>query len=554
MWVGASSYLILQDMLKYDKYLLPSNNILAAQRVRDGNYYSLVEKINISKTSKEDFFIDGKYEVSDSKYTFIPTVKNKKTGEVISKKRIVEDDIWSAYDSMTIFLRHAVGVSPDQIKESLILPAIVVSSKNLSALEFYLKAVTGLGNYGYHLEKAIELDSTYAFASSMLAQNLHLYQKGSLESKLAIDRAMRHRKKLPYSDQIIIMATKHTIYGEWDKAVKLLKLQLEINPSDDLLQNALLEIYFKTRQIDVLTSLSYKIHDRDPSLVSKFKIMRAEMLNGGFNKVIEFGEQVLKVDPQNIEAIEYIARAFYHTNDYDKAIDYYNRAILINPDLEKNIIKSIEVIESIKNNPVSYDEIKRFEGDFRFHTREMIISNFLLNDQIYTKAQNQWGHYIYPITENKLQAGFSDKAFRYDLLIDSLENVYGYIHTESYADGREYSFIGFKQDSIVWKAEDLLRIGSYDQALVNYEKALMKFPLQYYLHFAKDHINYINSTSEEQIQKNFARYSGEYSNRSDWVDKFWVDNGLLYFKWPSHGRKILRPISDTKFINLSRYN
>jgi hypothetical protein len=83
-------------------------------------------------------------------------------------------------------------------------------------------ARSGLGDYNKNMERAIELDSTFAFASLVNTIGINVYQTGKLEAKRSIDLAMRHRKRLPLTTQIDIRVQKHLIYQEWEKAEQLL--------------------------------------------------------------------------------------------------------------------------------------------------------------------------------------------------------------------------------------------------------------------------------------------------------------------------------------------
>ena len=107
----------------------------------------------------------------------------------------------------------------------------------------------------------------------------------------------------------------------------------------------------------------------------------------------------------------------------------------------------------------------------------------------------------------------------------------------------------WKQDSLIWQAEELLRARDYDQAATAYATALAEHPEHFYLYEAQSHLDYIRSKTPEDLKQLYQRYVGQYG-----VVSIWVENGELFYKRPGLARRILRPVSDQEFITLYSYD
>ena len=54
--------------------------------------------------------------------------------------------------------------------------------------------------------------------------------------------------------------------------------------------------------------------------------------NGNFDKALEYGQRVVNIDPDNFLVWNNIGSVFYELGQYVKATYYYKRAIFLNPD------------------------------------------------------------------------------------------------------------------------------------------------------------------------------------------------------------------------------
>ncbi len=445
---------------------------------------------------------------------------------------------------MYAYLCQAIGLSTAQIEESPDLSLGETVSHDPEAVKHYVLAMTGLGNYMNEMEKAIALDSTFTYAYFSYANYLTTYNRGQLEAKFAIDKAMKYRKRLHYDFQIQIMVLKHLIYQEWDKAEKLLKIQLEIDPNNEGYNYALSDVYFKTGQIEKLVKHAENRFAQDPTPGTGFQAMKALLMNGEPEKVISQVKAYLLLDKQNLAALQLLAMAYLHNEEFDEAKNTLEKIILIKPEAENNITHLFKAINYIEQNDNEKTFLKKFEGKFRLNFNEQVFSQTIIGDFIYFKGQNQQGHFMYPDSDTSLVYATTGWYWKSSLIIDNKKTVKGTKFTNK-NDGQS---LGWKQDTVIRNAESLLKEGDYPAARIAYQEAIDQNPEHFYLSQAKEHLEYLQSKPDSLVQQSFQKLVGQYG-----TIKIWVEDGLLYYKRPGVTRRILRPLSDNRFTALLNY-
>ncbi|MDW3652794.1 MAG: adenylate/guanylate cyclase domain-containing protein [Bacteroidia bacterium] len=545
-WIGNALGVYINFKLRQNEYLSPYFIQQPLDKIHA--HLTKVEKVQRAKTATESFYIDGQYQVIDDQYEVISALRNRKSGNLIKERRFISNDLLTLMDSVGRFMIQSVGLSPSQIEANPDLSVREMATDKVEALKHFIISLTGLGDLYINLEKAIELDSTFALALQGYAAKNYYYQRGSLETKRAINQAMRHRKRLPYAYQIALRVQKHLIYREWEKAEELLKIQLEIEPNNDLYNNSLLNVYFKTGQYDKQVEHSEDRFARDPTPTNGLQSIRALMVNGQADKVIGRVKNYLLLDPQNVSALELLTQAYILSGDLDKAKKTCEKIILINPELEPYISKNLEALDYMETHPINQEDLSKFVGVFRSIYSEQIIENRLLNGLLYSKAFHQNGIYLYPAGENQLKSGKIYGGREMGLLINSEGKVYGFKNTETEKIKSTSYYYYWKQDSTIWQAEDLLRKGDYEKAQIAYQKAIDQHPEHYYLQQAKQHLDYVQSQSKAELLENFQRLVGQYGE----ID-VWIENGLLYYKKLGISRRIFRPLSRNRFTTLLNY-
>jgi tetratricopeptide (TPR) repeat protein len=210
--------------------------------------------------------------------------------------------------------------------------------------------------------------------------------------------------------------------------------------------------------------------------------------------------------------------------------------------------KTLEALAYMETHPIDQENLTKFVGYYRTSRKEQVFEYRLLNGLLYARGLNQFGFYRYPAGDKYLKTGKIDEAYEAELLLDSKGEVYGLKKTETRKEGVSIYYT-WKQDSIIWQAEERLKTGAYEKAQAYYEKAIEQNPEHFYLRQAKQHIDYLQTRPEAELLQNFQRFTGQYGDAN-----IWIEDGLLYYKRPGATRRILRPISDNRFTTLLDYS
>ncbi|MCA0153124.1 adenylate/guanylate cyclase domain-containing protein [Winogradskyella vincentii] len=547
-WIGLQASMNISYLLNQDKYLTAAEYVPGIKRAQEGTFFTTVEKTELSKPFKSDFYIDGQYQYKDGQYIMIPAVKNKVNGNVIKEKEFASADLFTVTDSIVAFLRGAVGLTPSQMDESLVLDFDeVVQSRNIDAIKEFT-----IGYYTYNfvqMDKAIQMDTTWVAPAKFLVEFINYYSLGEIESKILINRIMRHSNNLPFQEQIGIRVQKHLIYKEWKKAEQLLNLQLEIEPNNEDYNFSLSNLYLITGQIDKYIEQALTYYNNNPDLATLRSAVDAFLLKGEPESVITIVEPFLKKDPTNVVALEHLAEAYLHLKEYDLAEETINKILIINPEFEPTMSPSLEAINYMKSNGKPKNDLSKFTGHFRLDHSELILELSVLGDNLQSRGKYQEGLFLFPSRTNTFQRGKIGKGHRFHFLVDEQNNIYAQKRSEYFVRNNNRSGYDWKQDSIIWKAESLLKKGQYNGAYEAYNTAITAHPKHYYLKNHLEHLQYLKRHTEEAVQSKLQRFVGNYREA-----RIWIEDGLLYYKENGNVRQILRPISNNRFITLSRYN
>ena len=545
-WIGFAAPSYISYKLNQNKYLSPDYEQQSSERIHTN--FTKVEKIHEAKSFNESFYIDGQYQVIEDQYEIIPALRNKKTGTLIIERRFVGNNLFALLDSIGNFLSENVGLSSAQLAENPNLSVQEALTDNLEAFKLHYIATSRLEHFYRNMEKAIELDSSFAYAAIALGMRNHRYGRGELETRLIIEQAMRHRKRLPLEDQMRVRVYQHIIDKEWERAEQLLKIQLEIDSNNEAYNQELNRVYNLTSKFDKIVKQTKNQFNRNPNPSTAYQVVEALLLKGMADKAISRAKTFLKTYPQNIDLLDLLSQAYIMNNELDAAKATIERIILIDPDVEPRMSKTTDAIKYLKTHPIDQQGLAKFTGKYRaYHSEEMVEFN-LLAGLIQAKAANQGSFFVFPAGENLLKRGTPTRGLTFEYLLDGKGKIY--LMKADFTDpGFEWNNYYWKQDSIIWNAEALLKSGDYANARLAYQKAIEQHPEHFYLHKAQQHIDYMQANSEEAVLQNFQKWVGQYGEI-----EIWMENGLLFYKRPGIPRRIFRPISDNRFTSLLNYS
>lgn len=500
-----------------------------------------------------DFFVDGTYTLEDGRYILTPRVYESRNGKLLGQQSFADTDLLQVLDAVNIFIRIQAGIEAPMIENSTDLPLNAYTSFSTQAIQYFCEGSVA------SLERAVEIDTSFALASLVLAKQLHYDGVSELDMKTYIDLAFRHRSKLPYDLQYAVLSYRHMIYNNWELAEETLKLQLEIDPESDVLNNNMALVYQYSGQFEALLEFTQEWFNRDYYSAAP-AYAHALHLNAKTKTLLNQAHAFLQLYPNNDYLLYLIFKAHLINQNWEEALDILKKVKLIKPELAAQfdvIDQGIQYQKGRRDKPGQYED---FKGDFRAFDSERIISCFSHPEKDHLLLFRIPGGIgiNFPFSDQALfNVGYDSWAETeiIELVTDSTGLPYGIKVRELSGDNaKERHYFFWKIDALIQNAESALLNQEYEHAEKAYNKAIAANPNHYFLQDALSHIQYAQSKTTAELQDQFKSVEGSFGDRH-----FRVEGGRLYYKRRSidqwfFPKMELLPISQDRYCNLTRLN
>lgn len=520
----------IRDLLYYDMH--QDKNVNPDRFFADNT----IDKVQDTKVYYK-FYVDGTYKVIDGFYTVNPNLRQSSNGKLIASRSFTGTEVFKILDSISIYIREQVGVTDKQLAQYVDLDIQEFTSDSFKAIQHFV-----LGDY----DKAIAIDSTFALAYLYQARTNINYSQGKYEERYNIDKAFLNRSKLPTDRQLQILIYKYIAYEDWGKAEKLVNIQLEIEPNNEVYTNLLYLIYSETKQIKAYLNYAKSKFDKEDSAYNAERYAEALLINGDYQFYIDYVDNLMRINPEDKDIFLFNLAPQILKGDLNEARKILGKATILRPDWE-NINKVYDsTLSYLERNPKSKIDLTFFVGEFRYLESEQEYKFWINNDVLLFYASNQRISAIIPSGKTKLTIVFNpaNGILASDYLQDNGGKTYA-IQFEQYNMESSWKYLGFKLDKSIRKAEALLAKGDLVNAEITYNEAIANNPKHFYLKDALAHIKYMKEIDSVTLQKQYKDIIGTYGER-----KVSLENGRLIYKRGRNARRELLPISKTRYINM----
>lgn len=529
LWMGN----IINDLIYYD---------LQQDKSISPNLFgtaTTVDKVNSVKPFC-DYYVDGEFEQRDNLYVITPFIRNSKNGKIITKQTFEGTDFLNLLDDVSIFIKSNVGILNEQQNYYIDLNLKDFVTSSFDALKEFEK-----GDY----EKAVEIDSTFALAYHLDANIAIRFSKGQFEEQRLSDKAYEFREKLPLQKQLKILIQRNIAYNQWKNAEELIKLQLEIDPNDKEYKELLYTIYAETRDIENYVNFAESSYAKEKSAPNVFKGMEAMYLIGNYERALDVMSkyQLRYPDLKNI-IVSFKIKPLILNNNLNEAKDAIRQTLLLNPDLKLDSDYFMKAVTYREENLSKAKEYSAFIGSYRQQSNEQILHFFEKNGVLITSVSSQ-GLYTPIKASDNLLIDFGGPEYRqFEFLKESSGVFYAVKLQITYSNNNTNTFYYWKEDGIIGTADSLLKANNLSEAKKAYEIAIKKHPKHFYLKEALEHIKYAESADSLTLINQFKDVTGTYGPRT-----FWMEDGKLFYKREGFPKIELLPISNNKYINLTKY-
>jgi hypothetical protein len=181
-------------------------------------------KLEYSKLA--EYYVDGTYQFSEAGYTVTPRVHQARNGKVVSEQTFRGPDLYSLIDSASVFVRTAIGISPDRQLFSPDLPLREYTSDSLRAIRYFCQS-----NYA-GWESALEVDPNFTLVHAYKGRSHLAMGNNTYERDQHLNQALEGRHKLPSDLSQEVLTNWHLANGDLEAAEASLELQLQVEPDN----------------------------------------------------------------------------------------------------------------------------------------------------------------------------------------------------------------------------------------------------------------------------------------------------------------------------------
>jgi hypothetical protein len=487
-----------------------------------------------------DYYLDGTFEVIDDVYKVTPKIRNAKNGRVITEKTFEDTNLLNLLDEASIYVRQNIGIT--ELKRDFYI--------DLNISEFYSNSLEAIK---YNIEnnhtKAQEIDPEFALSYFDDASRKIRFSLGEEGEKEIIDKAFRNSNKLPLQRQLQIRILRHIAYEEWGVAEKLLKLQLEIDPSDETYNRLLYAVYGETKQIDAYVKHAEDRFNKNKSIDNGTNLVNASMVSGNYKEIIAALKNIEIVQPNNPDLFTFKLRPQLLSGDIKAAKKTQERTKLMHPRWKNFTHLFDSAIAYLSKQKITANTLIKFEGKFRSQSTEQIYEYWVEVDRLIAYISNQELSAPIIVGPNALINGsYMNRSVSYNTFLrDSLGSIYATKNLQhNYSITNTFWY--WSHDDTIKKAEKSLASGDYIIAKKLYENAIKTHPNHFFLKLALKHIDYVSSITKENLNKQYNKILGTYGARN-----FWSDGEKLFYERKGLTKLRLFPISKNRYISLSRY-
>ncbi|WP_299521677.1 hypothetical protein [Winogradskyella sp.] len=487
-----------------------------------------------------DYYVDGNYQKVGDDYEITVHVRKATNGKSLNKQTFKGPDVLKLLDDISVFITSSLGFVESNKLNYIDLPISEFMSNSLPAIEAYVS-----NNY----TKAYNIDETFALAYLEEAKISTAFNKGKLETQDITDKAFTYKSKLPLQKQLEVYIQRSLAYDNYDEAEAQVKLQLEVDPSNDFYNNVLFSIYGETKNVEGYLKASEALFRKDPSNESGLSLGTASLVSGNddeFLKALAPFElinpdlKILKLEPLILKG------------DIKKAEAIFEEYKLAEPRNTNRFRAYDSIFKFYKNNTPKVENLEQFVGTYRSGVNEQMIDFWINGDRLVQYVKNQSMRPLVSAGPEAVGGGFLLGDTFYSKLIKSETNgkvigISAYQFFWRITDNRIY----WKLDDDIIAANEAFEMNNIEEAIGLYEVAIASNPKHGYLPNILSHLKYTQNKDKDSLLMQHQKFAGSYGPR-----KFWVEDGKFYYKRKGEDSELskveLLSVSENRYMDLTR--
>ncbi|WP_299364808.1 hypothetical protein [Winogradskyella sp.] len=487
-----------------------------------------------------DYYVDGNYQKIGNDYEITAHVRKATNGKSLKTQTFKGPDVLKLLDDVSVFITASVGFVESNKLNYIDLPISEFMSSSLPAIEAYVDK---------KFRRAYNLDETFALAYLEEAKVSTAYNKGKLETQDIIDKAFTHKSKLPLQKQLEVYIQRSLAYNKYEEAEAQVKLQLEVDPSNDFYNNVLFSIYGETKNVEDYLKAAEALFRKDPSNESGLGLGVASLASGNDDDFLKALAPFELINP-DLKVLKLEPLIF--KGDLKEAKAIFEEHKLAEPKNTNRFRAYDSIFKYYENNQPKIENLNHFVGVYRSSVNEQMLEFWINGDRLVQYLKNQKMRPLVPAGQEAIGGGFLlGDTFYVELIKENTNGKVIGISTYQFFWRATDNRFFWKLDDDILAANNAFESNDIDQAIPLYEKAIESNPKHAYLSNILSHLKYIQNKDQDSILIQYKKFAGSYGPR-----KFWIEDGKFYYKRKDAKTELakveLLPISENRYMDLTR--
>lgn len=494
--------------------------------------FNFTDELENARQNKLPLLLQGEYEVIEGVYSLSLQFFDVQTGRKLPYDLNFSDkDLFSLLDTASFETKKALGVPKAHLDRVTDLPVESFLTNNEESFRSFSIGIINQFRYLPYMFKAVELDSTFAWAHYEISKFQHLFQRSEQKAQKHIKLAMRYRKRLPEAFDVQVRKLNFNIQDQPEKALQLAEYLYNNDPNNHTHLVALKNLYrnlgkfekFREMLIKERVVIGEPQHDKENEAFALWQM-------GEYEDALDILKELKGKNASALGILMLEGVILAEQGKYDEAMDITETAMLLDPELRPlGLLK--QHIQFLQDSASYIDQTlyKSFVGTYQPEFNAMKFEVWLDGEKLMLKNGNRGLATLFPIGKYKYTT-------RDGMRLNFWPNSLGMIdRVQTYENGN--AFFWLKKDDLIQNAMDLLENDKLEEALTNFEKAYEEHPDFDYLKKYIEHIEFRKSPAFQKYQQGLSKYSGEF-----------VHEDLQYVLTNKNGKLFMRAKPGVTFI------
>jgi hypothetical protein len=364
-WINGISELLVYD-LEQNKSINPYSEYVSktSDKIRQASLF-------------HSFYIDGEFETIGDSIQITVFKRKANNAKILKQKTFVGTDLLSMIDEMSYFITEQVGFIETNTISYIDLPVKEFMSASLPAVREFIDR---------EFDAALSIDSTFALAYLEKAKQNYLWNSGELGVQDLTDLAYRYRDKLPLQKQLEVNIQRNLAYSNFEAAEAQVKLQLEVDPTNEFYNDVLFGIYGDTRNIEAYYNQSEALFQKNLNPENGEKLINAAILSGQDQFIID---QLKNYEVINANVKAFKIQPLIQLRKLKEATKILNEVKTLGVFGDNRIKPYDSALSYLNKEGLKTDLLNQFVGEYRSFDNEQTIEMWIDNDRIIRNLGHQ---------------------------------------------------------------------------------------------------------------------------------------------------------------------